>query len=289
MSTNQWPGPWQQNGPTGQQGQPHPPYPGAQQPWQQGQPMPPQQGPQPYGQQPIHPQPGPAQGYPQPGPAQGYGPGGPGMGGPGMGGYGAPPPPRKGPNPLLIALLAVLVLLVAAGGVYLALQNKEEPTAQSSTQPTATPTEASPSPSPSPTPSKSPSSKTPTPTPTPTPSPTHESFQAPEFPGSFGKYKSIEVEDDAASIWDTKVYESNRDRFVAGYIRGEFLYDTAVDLLENPETFGETVCGRQNEDGTNYYVCYTKVHRGVLQTALGSATTPSDANTVTQEFIAAWQ
>ena len=308
MSNNQWPGPGQPNGPAGQSGWPHPQqnpggYPQPSHPQgghqsypkpsyptpphvnQQGYGTPPGQPPQAYGQQ------GPAQ------PSQGYGqPYGPDGYGPAGYGYGAPTPPKR-TNPLLIAAIVVLVLLVGAGGVYLALANKNQdaPVAQptqSTASPTGTPSEASQSPTPSPTPSRSPSSRTPSPTPTPSPmpSPSHDTFKRPDFPASFGNFTMVtDFETDPASLWETQVYESSKARFVAGYVPGEFLFEIATEDLENPETFGDSICGKKTEEDLTYYACYTKAQRGVLQTATTSATTPSDINAVTQEFLAAWQ
>lgn len=98
-----------------------------------------------------------------------------------------------------------------------------------------------------------------------------------------------DFETDPASLWETQVYESSKARFVAGYVPGEFLFEIATEDLENPETFGDSICGKKTEEDLTYYACYTKAQRGVLQTATTSATTPSDINAVTQEFLAAWQ
>ncbi|RRD04574.1 hypothetical protein EII34_09720 [Arachnia propionica] len=299
MSNNQWPGAGQPQGPMGQPGWSYPQQPGGhpqQGPGGYPQPSQPQggqshqypYGQQPYGQQPHGQQPygsypgQPPQGYPQPGPTHPHGPGGHGPGG---------PTPPRGINPLLIVMIVLLVLLLGAGGVYLATtgKKKDEPVAQptqSTPEPTPTPSRTS-SP-PSPTPSTSRSTKTPTPTPSPTR--THDNFKRPEFPDSFGNFTTVpDIETDPASLWDTHVYENSRGRFVAGYIPGEIVFEIATEELQNPETFGDSICGKKTEEDLTFYACYTKAHRGVVQTALATATTPSEVNTVTQEFLAAWQ
>lgn len=285
----------------GQSGYPQQPHQGGQTPWQQQYPPSSQQpygqqsyGQQPYdqqqyGQQPAYAAPGhgtqPGQGYPDPGQY-----------------HGMPTPPRR-VNPLLVTLVVVLVLAVGGLVVYLVTRGQGDNVAtptQSSQQPTATASQSSEEPKPTKSPSAEKSSKAPskkpTPTPTPTPTsaePTHETFEEPPFPEAFGTFKAVKLqEEESTGLFKFQGYDSSdRGRFVAGYVPGEFFFETLTKELENPETFGESVCGQltDTERDLKFYGCYTKAHRGVLQTALATATTPSDANAVTQEFIAVWK
>ena len=250
MSNNQWQGPGQPGGPSGNhhyQGQPYPPQNQGNQPYPQG-------GQQPYGQQQNYGQPGQPQGYGQPSQQQNYGqpsqqqnygqpgqqqnygqpsqpqgygqPGQPqGYGQPqnygqpshdqayGATGYGAPPPQSKNNKPLLIALIVVLVLLIGAGGVYLATRGKgkDEPTAAPSVQQSSAPTEASQKPTESTGPTESTKPKpTETSTSPGTQPTTGANSNVPAFPESFGEFA-----DPGNSSGDTnnilKVYIRNRD------------------------------------------------------------------------------
>lgn len=197
--------PWPQQGGSPQPGQPQGGYPPQGYP-QQGYPQPgyPQQGrPQGgYQQQPGYPPPGRPEGQPQGGyppqsylgPFQGQQPQGgyPGQGGyqpPPTGPYGAPPggrPPRRSPGVIIGIVVAAVVLLVAVGGIVMALGSRGgdepvstitptplpipsgDPTVPPSTDPTRTP-----APQPSETtepPSSAPPSKKPTKKPTTPPS-----------------------------------------------------------------------------------------------------------------------
>lgn len=309
MSSNQWPGSGQQD-PMGQPWHPHQGqggrpqqgsagypqqgqggYPqqlpqGGQPPWQQQYPPSSQQS---YGQQPAY-------------GGQGYG-AQPGQGYPDQGRYyGVPTPPRK-VNPLLVTLVVVLVLAVGGLVVYLVTRGQGDNVAtptQTTQQPTATASQSSEEPKPTKSPSAEKSSKAPTkkPTPTPTPTPTsaeptHETFEEPPFPDAFGTFKVVEdLKDESSGLFKHRGYDSaDKGRFVVGYVPGEFFFESLTKELEGPETFGESICGLLT-DTTNdlkFYACYTKAHRGVLQTALATATTPSDTNAVTQEFIAVWK
>ena len=315
MSNNQWQGPGQPGGPSGNhhyQGQPYPPQNQGNQPYPQG-------GQQPYGQQQNYGQPGQPQGYGQPGQPQNYGqpsqpqgygqPGQPqGYGQPqnygqpshdqayGATGYGAPPPQSKNNKPLLIALIVVLVLLIGAGGVYLATRGKgkDEPTAAPSVQQSSATTEASQKPTESTGPTER--STKPKPTETSTSPGTQPTTGAnpnvPAFPESFGEFA-----DPGNSSGDTnnilKVYIRNRDftAFSVVFIDVAGNKDIMAKALENPQTHGDSICGTTTgttSEGT-FQTCYTDAHGGVLTTTMLPATSTEDLAAVTKEFLDAWQ
>ncbi|MDO5067303.1 MAG: hypothetical protein Q4D96_08505 [Propionibacteriaceae bacterium] len=289
MSNNQWPG--QQNGPMSNQppqGQPYPPQGGHP---QQGQPFPPQ------GQQ-SHP---PLGGHPQPPyeqpPQQPYAQQQPGYPPQGQGMYEpATAPQKRGVNPLLIALIVVLVLLIAGGGIYLATRGKdtEEPTAAPTVQQsTSTPAESSPAPS-----ETTEETKSPTPTETTETTSTQPTSgtdsDAPAFPDSFGEFtdpSSGSGESGKSTTLRAYVRSSDFKAFSVVFLKISGGKEAAASTLENPETHGDSLCGTMPEstEDKKFITCYTEVHGGLLTSTMVPAGTAEEVAATTQEFIAAWK
>ncbi|MDO5067562.1 MAG: hypothetical protein Q4D96_09820 [Propionibacteriaceae bacterium] len=64
-----------------------------------------------------------------------------------------------------------------------------------------------------------------------------------------------------------------------------------VGQLENQETFGDTVCGKEvmDDQGRGFFVCCTAVPEGLLRTSAHPDDTLADIGIPTQEFLAAWK
>lgn len=181
--------------------------------------------------------------------------------------HGFPEPPRNGVNPLVIALIVGVVLAVGAGGFHLLVRPSEQTTSDSR------------------------STLQPDPSPTPMSTPTPSIPDLPEFPRSFGDFTLTEDSAGNAGALSTQYVDSNDTTLFVTYLPFPDDYDSLIEQLENPETFGDTVCGKEvlDNQGRGPLACYTAVREGVLRTSTVPEDTLAAIGNPTQEFIAAWK